>query len=450
MAVRQLRLPVIFAFLIFAGLAIGQVPDRPDTTWVQTFDEEFINWATPVTRSFEFPSDAELYGEVLLYLTIGCPEAPGDCDPWDRYAWLRLIEDLGGGDTRDVEIARFITPYDITGSNPQLPQTCTWVYDLSDYKFLLKDMVDLKLYIESWMGDNRGWLITCDFAFVRGYDELRPFEIVNLYLDDWIIYGDDYFAHEAELPPVEVLAPAEAVAAKVRMTTTGHGFGFYQNCAEFCPKDHSIVVGTDTWTHMLWNVCADNPCSPQYGTWQYSRAGWCPGDKVTPWDNDITALLTPGEMMTFDYNIEEYFNPCNPTNLDCIPGQTCSDCNYDGTTPPNWKVMGQVIFYRYDPTATPGGTPSPRLELGQNFPNPFNPTTTIYYEIQNPGTMTLRIISAGGRLLREVERHHETAGSFHYLWDGRDERGEVAPSGVYFYEMQMGDERHAKKMILLQ
>jgi len=437
------------ALLIFTGSAFAEGYDRPDTTWVTTFDEEFINWASPHTLDFDLPADAESYGEVLLYITIACPDAPGDCDPWDRYAWLRLIEDLGGGDTRDVEIARFITPYDITGP-PNYPGSCQWVYDVTDYKFLLKDTVTLKLYIESWMGNNRGWLITCDFAFVRGYNELQPFEIVNLYLDDWIIYGNDYFAHEAELPPVPVMIPAEAAAAKVRMVTTGHGFGFVENCAEFCPKDHSIVANTETFTHLLWNGCANTECSPQGGTWQYPRAGWCPGDKVTPWDNDITSLLTPGEEMTFDYNIEQYFNPCNPTNPDCIPGQTCTDCNYNGTTPPNWKVMGQLILYRYDPTATPEGAPVPKLELGQNYPNPFNPTTTFYYEIHAPGEVALRIISAGGRVIREAVRYHADGGSYHFLWDGRSDDGEIMPSGVYFYEVQTDDERESRKMIMLQ
>ncbi len=438
------------AFLLIAGVASAEYA-RPDTTWVHTYDEEFINWATPHVQTFEFPSDAEAYGEVLLYMTIGCPEAPGDCDPWDRYAWLRLIEDLGGGDTRDVEIARFITPYDITGP-PHYPQSCQWVFDVTDYKFLLKDMVTLKLYIESWMGNDEGWLITCDFAFVTGYDELQPFEVVNLWMHDHIVYGDGETAHETHLPPVDVLIPAEAVAGKVRMTTTGHGQGNTDNCAEFCGKDHSVVAGTETFTHILFQGCANTECSPQGGTWQYPRAGWCPGDKVVPWDNDVTTLLVPGETLTIDYNIEPYFNHCSPNNPDCVSGETCPDCNYNytGHTQPNWKVMGQLILYRYDPTATPEGAPVPKLELGQNYPNPFNPTTTFYYEISEPGQVALRIISAGGRVLREVERGHSESGTYHFLWDGRDERGEIMPSGVYFYEVQTGDERQARKMIMLQ
>lgn len=172
------------------------------------------------------------------------------------------------------------------------------------------------------------------------------------------------------------------------------------------------MVGAQTFTHLLWNGCANNPCSPQGGTWQSPRAGWCPGDKVRPWDNDITSLLTPGQALSFDYNIEEYFNPCNPTNPNCIPGQTCADCNYNGTTPPNWKVMGQVIFYRADPTAAPAEVAAARVRLGQNHPNPFNPSTTFAYELAAPG--------------------------------------EALPTGVYFYEVETAGQRQSRKMLLLQ
>ncbi len=425
-------------------------PSTPDTTWLRTYDEEFINWASPHLADFTFPSNPELYSEVLLYLTIGCPGSPGDCDPWDRYAWLRMVEATSDTTSRDVEIARFITPYDITGGS--YPGTCQWIYDVTDYKFLLKDLVTLKLYIESWMGNDEGWLITCDFAFVHGVTELQPYEVVNLYMHDHIVYGDTELGHETHLPPVIVDVPADAAAAKLRITTTGHGQGNTNNCAEFCPKDHSVVAGGETFSHVLWKTCNTNTCSPQGGTWHYPRTGWCPGDKVDPWDNDVSHLITPGQPIEIDYNIQPYFNECSPANPDCVSGQTCADCeyNYNGHTRPNWKVMGQLILYRADLTAANGDAAPRSLNLEQNFPNPFNPTTTFYYELQEAGAVSLRIISAGGRELITVEREHSVAGRFSYRWDGRDTRGELMPSGVYFYEVQTPTERRARKMIMLQ
>jgi len=426
-----------------------------DTTWVSTFDEEFINWASAHVQDFVFPSNPEVYSEVLLFITIACPDSPGDCDPWDRLGHLSIIhEDPPGTDTY-YEIARFITPYDITGP-PHMPQTCTWVLDVTDYKFLLTGTVTLSLYIESWIGGDEGWLMTTDFAFVHGVTELQPYMVVNLWHDNWMEYGNPNDPIEDYLQPVWVDIPADAAAAKVRAVVTGHGQGNTFNCAEFCARQHTVVVGGEDTMHILWrNDCALNECSPQYGTWQYGRAGWCPGDKVDPWDNEITHLLTPGEPLLFDYNVQDYFNECGPHNPDCIDGETCPDCdyNYTGHTIPIYSMSTQLILYRSDLTGAPaGGTAQiPRgLRLGQNYPNPFNPVTTFYYELNEPGDVRLRIYSAGGRMLLEVERSHSTTGTYWYQWNGRDAHGQVVPIGVYFYEVESGGARQAKKMILLQ
>jgi hypothetical protein len=443
---------VILASL--ASFAQAQ-PNQPDTTRVMTFNEEFINWADPHIQQFAFPSNPERFSQVLLYMTLGCPTAPGDCDPWDRLGHLRIIHEDPPGVETHIEIARFITPYDITGG-ANMPGACTWVFDVTDYKFLLKDQVTLRAYIESWIGGARGWLLTCEFAFVHGATLLQPYKVVNLWTVDWAEYGNPDNPIENLIAPVAVDIPADAEAAKVRAITTGHGQGNTFNCAEFCPRQHSVVAGDQTFTHTLWrNDCSQNDCSPQYGTWQYARAGWCPGDKVYPWDNDVSSLIVPGQPLLFDYNVQDYFNQCGPHNPDCVDGQTCPDCdyNYEGHTIPIYVVNGQLILYRSDPTAAEGpetASPPQGLVLGQNFPNPFNPATTFYYELAEGGRVDLRIFSAGGRLLKEEIREHAAGGRYWYQWDGRDETGAVSPTGVYFYEVCTPETSQARKMILLQ
>ena len=448
------RLPLVIAMLMVAApAAAGTLP--ADTTWVTTFDEEFFNWATPHVQTFEFPPAPELYDEVLLDLTIGCPGPPGDCDPWDRIGHLRVIHTNPDQTEAQIEVARFITPYDITGPS-SYPQTCTWRLDVTDYKPLLADSVTLRAYIESWIGGERGLLLTARFGFVHGVDPMRPYRVINLWTADFAEYGNPDSPIEDVLAPVSVEIPADAEMAKVRIVTTGHGQGNTDNCAEFCYKWHSLVAAGETFTHYLWRPdCAQNPCSPQGGTWQYPRAGWCPGDKVDPWDNDITRLITPGEPLLLDYNIQPYFNACGPHNPACVDGVTCTDCdyNYTGHTRPGFNVNAQLILYRRDLTAAPGAGEAQApagLRLGQNHPNPFNPTTTFYYRIAAPGAAVLTISSAGGRELLRIVRDHGAAGTYWYQWDGRDGRGRSLPSGVYFYQVESSGRRAARKMILLQ
>ena len=93
--------------------------------------------------------------------------------------------------------------------------------------------------------------------------------------------------------------------------------------------------------------------------------------------------------------------------------------------------------------------------LGQNFPNPFNPETWIPYLIEENQTVTIRIYSAAGKLVRELDLGFKSAGSYisrhkAAYWDGRNLRGEEVASGIYFYELEAGKFNATKKMIILK
>jgi hypothetical protein len=147
----------VVAVLTVAFTTPALAEDRA-SVWVTTFDHDFYNWATPHDQTFAFPPLAEEYTQVLLHHAIECPTAPADCDPWDRLGWLRILHEEPDLSVTQYEIARIITPYDITGGSR--PGTCTWVLDVTDYRFLLHDQVTLRNYSESWIGDNRGWIVS--------------------------------------------------------------------------------------------------------------------------------------------------------------------------------------------------------------------------------------------------------------------------------------------------
>jgi hypothetical protein len=438
-----------------------------DTTWVRTFDHDFYNWATPHVDTFPFPDTTVRYSDILLRYRIGCPGAPADCDPWDRIGYLQVLSPTGEADSlgqpilEPYEIARIITPYDITGGTR--PDSCSWEFDVTPYMSILHDTVILSNYIESWIGGDQGWIVTIDFGFVEGEADHVPYKVMNLWQSYYTLFGDPDVPIEDVLVPMVVEIDTGITGAGLRVITTGHGQGNTGNCAEFCPKEHTIIVNGNVYSHELWrDDCSQNPCHPQGGTWQYARAGWCPGSSVIAWDVNITSALVPGDSATLDYDVEPYENLCRPTNPDCVNGVTCTDCeyNYTGHTPPHYSIQAQLVFYRKAGPVGIGGGEAPggsgtlpvAFDLLQNYPNPFNPSTTISFILpendRGRDRVYLAVYSVRGRLVRTlVDRELET-GRHEIVWDGRDNRGEQAPSGVYISSLRTGTRTAARKLLL--
>ena len=81
-----------------------------------------------------------------------------------------------------------------------------------------------------------------------------------------------------------------------------------------------------------------------------------------------------------------------------------------------------------------GGIPE-RFIVQNAFPNPFNPTTNVRFGIPKSGLVTLRIYDMLGRIVHSQERVPMTEGFHTFRWGGRDEDGDVLPSGIYLAEI---------------
>ena len=91
-----------------------------------------------------------------------------------------------------------------------------------------------------------------------------------------------------------------------------------------------------------------------------------------------------------------------------------------------------------------------RMVLRQNRPNPFNPVTNIGFGIKEQGYISLRIYDVAGRLVCTLVDGNRQAGWHETTWNGFDETGRPAASGVYFCRLVSHDSRRTIKMILLR
>ena len=91
-----------------------------------------------------------------------------------------------------------------------------------------------------------------------------------------------------------------------------------------------------------------------------------------------------------------------------------------------------------------------QITLGQNFPNPFNPSTTIEFQADKPGKARLVILNLRGQIVRTLLNGSVSAGKSTLVWDGMDDKGQTVGTGLYLYRLQMNGKSETKRMLLLK
>ncbi len=89
-------------------------------------------------------------------------------------------------------------------------------------------------------------------------------------------------------------------------------------------------------------------------------------------------------------------------------------------------------------------------ELEANYPNPFNPRTTIAFSVPANERVQLVVYGVDGALVRTLVDEPRAAGRYTIVWDGSDDGGRPVASGTYMYVVQMGDFRQVRKMALMR
>ena len=136
-------------------------------------------------------------------------------------------------------------------------------------------------------------------------------------------------------------------------------------------------------------------------------------------------------------------------------GQPYTDVDYTGRVLHLPAGTGGHFTVTYAPVLTaiadrgethlPGG-----IALHANYPNPFNPTTRIPFELADSAPVRMTVFNVRGQEIATLVEATLAAGAHEVTWDGRDGEGRPVGSGLYLYELRTGDERQVRRMILLR
>jgi len=380
------------------------------------------------TVEAELPVHLGAFDNITAIFSVNCPA--GGCDPWDRVSHIHLQ----GNDGKWHEIIRYITPYGVP---------CSHEIDLTDFSSLLSGKVKFRFTLAT---NDSGYLYNLVLDYHAG-QPAYPYSKVNDLWNNTYPFGD-----MANLQPCEsfdVNFPANVEAAKIKLVSTGHGWGNNNtgNAAEFHHDVHHIWVNNvNTFAQDNWQDCNPNPdnCEPQNGTWYYDRAGWCPGSIAQWFDFDL-GNPDPQNIMHLEYIFNEnYVDYCHPNNPDCVTGQTCQDCN-DGFNP-HLIVAGHLITFSNTPLEDSD------IEIGVSnidqayYQNDFeflimpNPTKGKFliqtYEKDQPD---IYIYKASGKLLLELHPEKSTGT---YPMDIT-----AYPEGIYFVKIKNSQGESTRKIV---
>ena len=127
---------------------------------------------------------------------------------------------------------------------------------------------------------------------------------------------------------------------------------------------------------------------------------------------------------------------------------TWSDERLPASSGKNKEVFYKVGFGFV--TAAPVTGASPLTRLLRNYPNPFNPRTTIDFSLDRDAQTNIRVYDVQGRLVRQLVDSYLAAGRRSVTWDGKDDAGAPVASGVYFLRLEAGGQFSSRSVNLLK
>jgi hypothetical protein len=148
-------------------------------------------------------------------------------------------------------------------------------------------------------------------------------------------------------------------------------------------------------------------------------------------------------------------NNQNFTGFDATgnPNLTCIDVDDSGWSDANWTGIDTWTSFSTDCTTMPVSEEPiivTEFKLHEAYPNPFNPTTRISYDLPEDANVSITIYDLMGRKVRTLVSEQVSAGYHSAMWNAKNDLGASVSAGVYIYTISANDYRDVKKMILLK
>ena len=364
-----------------------------------------------------FPSFSGTYKKVTAVLNYDCPN--DGCEPWDRVCHIMIT----GANGEETELFKYITPYG---------KACSDSVDVTDLVSQLQGKIHLTADFPAKS------VITLTLKYHEGESPAKYSWVKKVWYDQYYSFGNFANQQSVEEKTVELQDTSDFYIhhAYLRIMSSGHNWGDNNtgNAAEFKEATHNIQVdGTTVYTQHLWQTCNPNPagCNAQAGTWQYSRAGWCPGSIPILWRFDLSSYIHQDVDLNYQFD-PTYIDYCSSSNPGCVTGSTCTDC----TDPANpiIDVAADLISY-FD--VIPASVEELEIQM-EVFPNPSNGVFTIETSVDFMRDAVVTVLDATGKTVQQ------------FSWNGESRTLDLTQlsEGIYVLKVLSENGISVKKLIV--
>ena len=265
---------------------------------------------------------------------------------------------------------------------------------------------DYAVFITSWNKTAVNGVATKPIVLLPGVNENAEF---SLSLGSERVIAGELVAVDVSLANVEAL-----IAYGFTLNYDTDKFEF----VSVAPADEDLLTSTGGESMLFHNMLADDQIEVVNGVF------------------NGTAVSGGGDIVRFVFRVLYEFE-------DNARFEIANGLVFDPTHLTNPAVVAGVLELQSTPR---------EFALHQNFPNPFNPDTTIKYDLAESADVTLQIYNVLGQVVRTlVASEAQNAGRYQIRWNGMDDRGVPVSSGIYFYQISAdGKFSDVRKLMLLK
>lgn len=383
----------IFLLLLVTGCSNQETNSITSSFSEDTLSVHVISYNTPSPSKegkqvydtiAHFPEKGE-WRKILMVQSIKCDQATKrdkfPCGEWDYSTNTSIFISKNDSTEEQIEINSFVTPY---GLRLNLTEGgWEYIWDVTDYATILKGDKRIE------HGNNQE-LHDLKFIFIKGKPNRNVLKVENIWPYGNYKYEDLALDNVLKSKKIPLLENANGFRLKARISGHGH-FGPY-NCCEWDEKIHSYRFSKESvinWN--VWKDCGHNPIHHQGGTWQFDRAGWCPGTAIDTYDFEVEDKAD-NDSLTVDYQIEMFED--------------------NGEKDGNYLMSHQLITYG-----------SPNFKNDAAVLEIITPNSALRYRRSlniNDGTPTIKVRNDGSGMIKNIRFKYGIKGNntHEYTWYG--------------------------------